>query len=372
MPPGSPLFRRSSWPTPPVDAPRRGHIRRTPDKSIPFTPAASRCFGTPLDSMQRPGATGSRRPEPTRTLLGLRQFCVHVLARSAPSGVEERYTVDIWRAPAIGVAVSPFQIGHSVCVRDERNKCDDHISWETTPRLRGELTASCLCYLFADLFMPQMDLWSRLRGVPGVIAPSGGSLVEIGLLETELVAVALWDLRAQGHLYISSEQPEYRRLFPRERRFGLRDPDPFSLRFTPGGNPAKTAGLEGELLTALDNSTSTLDALINSRWLSGKTLAINGVVVFAQREALSRGLLIVGPGERRLPRSLQWSKSLPRYVGDTSALEQFADAAIGLAEDVVRLKKSADLEWKTLMREASRALFSSRPYFHFDGGGGGG
>src|SRR3974390_2254025 len=88
----------------------------------------------------------------------------------------------------------------------------DAVRWESTPRLRGELTASCLCYLFADLFVPRLGRWSRFRGVPGVLSPHGESLVEVGLLDAYLLAVALWDLQAQGHLDISGE-PRGRGLF---------------------------------------------------------------------------------------------------------------------------------------------------------------
>jgi hypothetical protein len=74
------------------------------------------------------------------------------------------------------------------------------------------------------------------------------------------------------------------------------------------------AGLAGELVSALGDNTSDLYApmIVNNRWLSGKTLASNGVVLFAQREALSRGLLHSRTQcQHRLPKSLQWSESLP-------------------------------------------------------------
>jgi hypothetical protein len=192
-------------------------------------------------------------------------------------------------------------------------------------------------------------------------------LVELALLEAELLAVALWDLRAQGHVDISGE-PEQRGLFQGPGHgFGYRDP--FWLRFTPCQTPSKTAGLERELLSALGDSPADLDELVNDRWLSGKTLAVNGVVVCAQREALTRGLLYRLPNEGPLPKSLAWSKSLPCYVGDAAALARFEVAAVHLAQEVIRLDKSADWGWKTLVREAKRALSTSRPYFHFEGGG---
>jgi hypothetical protein len=236
------------------------------------------------------------------------------------------------------------------------------VRWDSTPSLRQELTASCLCYLFADLFLPPLSGWRRFRGAPGAVVPSSDSLVAIGSLEAELLAVALWDLRAQGHLEISEHPPENRR-FLRSKR------DAFCLRFTPHPAGSVTAGLEAEILRALAGRPCDLYALINDRWDVGeRTLAINGVIVFAQREALSRGLLHALPGEHRLPKSLQWSSSLPFYVGDSAALERFADPAVQLAEDVVHLENARDWEWKCLMREAERALFQARPYFH--GGGG--
>jgi hypothetical protein len=241
---------------------------------------------------------------------------------------------------------------------------DNRYRRDSTPSLRGELTASCLCYLFADLFVPSLSRWSRFRGVPGVVVPSSDSLVAIGFLEAELLAIAQWDLRAQGHLDISEESPEDRR-FLRSRR------DAFYFRFTPHGVGSIRTGLEAEILRALDDSPCDLYALINDRWTVGdKTLAINGVLVFAQREALSRGLLRARPAETGLPKSLQWSSSLPCYIGDSAAREHFADPAAQLAEDVLHLENSKDWEWKALMREAERTLFHARPYFHFEGGGG--
>src|SRR5205823_7091821 len=88
---------------------------------------------------------------------------------------------------------------HYVRVTDESDDYDpevDAVQCDSTPSLRGELSASCLCYLFADLFLPPLSRRDRFRGVPGIEVPSSDSLVGIGLLEAELLAVALWDLRA--------------------------------------------------------------------------------------------------------------------------------------------------------------------------------
>jgi hypothetical protein len=198
-----------------------------------------------------------------------------------------------------------------------------------------------------------------------VAVPSSESLVSIGDLEAELLVVALWDLRAQHHLDISWDEPVYRGALRGKRR-------EFSLRLTPSNGTSATAGLEARLLSALGDSTCDLYALINDRWLDGeKNMAVNGLVVLAQREALSRGLLYRLPVEGRLPRSLAWSKSPFRYEGDSAALEPFEDPAGQLAEDVFDLDNSANREWKTLMEEAKRVLYNSRPYFHFEGGGGG-
>jgi hypothetical protein len=134
----------------------------------------------------------------------------------------------------------------------------DSAQWDSTPCLRGELSASCLCYLFADLFLPPLGRWSRFRGVPGVAVPSSDSLVAIGLLEAELLAIALWDLRAQGHLDISEDPPGDRR-FHRSRR------DAFRFRFTPHPVGSVTAGLEVEILRALADRTCNLQALIINR-----------------------------------------------------------------------------------------------------------
>jgi hypothetical protein len=128
------------------------------------------------------------------------------------------------------------------------------------------------------------------------MAPNSESIVAIGLLDAELVVVALLDLRAQGHLDISWEEPK-------DRSFLYAHSGTFGLRFTArrSRRVSTTGGLEAQLLSALGRDTAHLYTLINHWWLGGENLAINGVVVFAQREALSPELLRRLPAGRRFP-----------------------------------------------------------------------
>lgn len=236
------------------------------------------------------------------------------------------------------------------------------IRWESTPALRGGLTASCLYFLFADLFLTPISRWSRFVGVPGMAVPSSNAIVSLGRLEVELLVVALWDLRVQGHLAISWAEPIRRRL-------PIGDHRDFSLRLIPSNCESPITGLEANLLSALGNSSCDLYALINDRWLDQETLPVNGIVVLAQREALSRGLLFREQLDGRLPKSLAWAKSSLTYAGDSNAVQVFQDAAAQLVDDVI--DNAAGFEWKTLVREISAAVLCSRPYFRFESGGSG-
>jgi hypothetical protein len=79
--------------------------------------------------------------------------------------------------------------------------------------------------------------------------------------------------------------------------------------------------------------------LIIERWLGSRTLAANGIIVLAQREALLHGLLARRPREGRLPLSLRWAESLPCFVGDSAALTNVEAAAKRLSEDLAALEK---------------------------------
>lgn len=237
------------------------------------------------------------------------------------------------------------------------------ISWMSKRPLRRGLSASCICFLFADLFVPSLRWWNRLLGVPAMRVPSSDSLVAIGPSETTMLAVALWDLQVQGCVEVTWQEPT-------DRRWRQPDRSGFGLRFARRGE-GTTVGLEAELLEALGDGQVDLFTLINDRWRRGQTLAVNGVIVVAQREALAHGLLQRVPTEQRLPKALKWSRSLPSYESRPDHLANLADAGSAFAEDVAHLKRSRNLAWAVLVRETQSAVAGARPVFFSLGDGGG-
>jgi hypothetical protein len=71
-----------------------------------------------------------------------------------------------------------------------------------------DLSASCLCYLFADQAVGAMTRRQRLNGDYGVETPTTGVLVHLGLLEREMLAIAVWNLDVAGAVSVCETEPD--------------------------------------------------------------------------------------------------------------------------------------------------------------------
>jgi hypothetical protein len=121
-------------------------------------------------------------------------------------------------------------------------------------------------------------------------------------------------------------------------------------------------GLEAVLLSALEPEECTLNHLVvKGGWYGATTLPINGIIVPAQREALKLGLLRREERRHRPQRCLEWSESLPDYVGVGDQIAELEDAFVDLDDRVSAVTEGNERNWNTLMSECSKALSQARP-----------
>lgn len=214
-------------------------------------------------------------------------------------------------------------------------------------------SASCVCYLFADRVIKRLTLGQRINGEPAVAVPSSGHLVLLGLLERMLLAVAIWSLQVSDHITVmrSGRQADADGEWKSGDRLVVHRTAPTAV---PGG-------LEGELFAALGDRESDLYRLIRDQWLRGEKLLWNGIIVVAQREAISAGVLYPASSPQRLPRSLQWSQSLPNYVADPERLDALEAAFSELDDGLARFAHTDRDLWKRLLAESGQAIAAARP-----------
>jgi hypothetical protein len=171
-----------------------------------------------------------------------------------------------------------------------------------------------------------------------------------------MFAVALWSLEDGGLIRISVVEEEV------ETSRRLRDPvRVYSLWFSLGSHSASPmpTGLEAVLLSALEPEERRLHELLVK---GGPTiLPINGMIVPAQREALKLGLLRREERRHRPPRCLQWSESLPDYVGVDDRIAELEESLWHLNDRLGAWSEANKVKWNALTSECSKALRQVRP-----------
>jgi hypothetical protein len=214
----------------------------------------------------------------------------------------------------------------------------------------GHVSASTLLFLFADRFVPVMTWRQRWVGMlNAVAAPASGVLLPLGVLETRMAAVALWSLEDRGLVRTALGEWETHG-WDYVLWFSLRNDSP-----TP-------RGLETVLLNAMQAERCTVHQLVAmGSWFGPHSLPINGLIVPAQREVLSHGLLRREPRGRRLPRCLRWCESLPDYVGVADRIAELEEFFGDLDNRLGAWCEAHRFKWNTLMTECSRAVGQARP-----------
>jgi hypothetical protein len=223
------------------------------------------------------------------------------------------------------------------------------------------LSASCLCYLFADRAVGEMTRGQRLTGDYGVETPTTGVLVHLGALEREMLVTAVWNLEVQGAVEISEVEVDEAHL-KRVR---------FLLRIGRVGLGDGLTGLEEALFRSLpEGEVVTLSTMVDR--LYERELPLNGLLAIAQREAVAAGVLVRTPRQGRTPRSLKWSKTLPAFAVDRVVLRAVETAFDEMNERLNNWMDSEEDLWDLLVSECTEALYIARPPTIFAPGGGGG
>ncbi len=127
---------------------------------------------------------------------------------------------------------------------------------------------------------------------------------------------------------MASQTIREKRVWPRNRP---------RLWLGPVAGHTQLPGVEGKLLETLGNKPSDLYELVATRWLESSFMAMNEIIVLAQREALAKGFLYRQEAPSRRTRPFRWAKGLPDYPGDSKRLATVEAEADGLAGELTQI-----------------------------------
>jgi hypothetical protein len=199
-------------------------------------------------------------------------------------------------------------------------------------------------------------------------------MVPLGILEQELLAIAIWSLQSSHHITLlfrdNRDGPEgwldYHPAAagPLERLQGWFSGRPYIgetviLRRTGAGGGL--AGLEAELFNAMDYYDSDIRRLVRDQWMQGEKLKINGVVVIPEREAVEAGIMRRTAAAGRRPLSLRWSETLVNYTADLERLDALV-ASFSQVHESIKHYAHADPDlWRRLLADCGAAIGRPKP-----------
>ncbi len=121
--------------------------------------------------------------------------------------------------------------------------------------LPAEVSASYLAYLFADRFVRPMSWSTRVLGHAALVTPTSGRLVQIGYVQVQCLATALWSLEHHGFIAIFDKAPSASNLLGRIGEH--------QLMIDRLGEGEDLVGLEGLVLSALPGAPVIARDLLN-------------------------------------------------------------------------------------------------------------
>jgi hypothetical protein len=182
-------------------------------------------------------------------------------------------------------------------------------------------------------------------------------LVSLGQLERQLLAIALWDLSQSRRIeMVIGDRPTHKVRSPSHPLLS----SPFLFRFRRLQASTPSGFLERLLFDLMDSDAADLYELVVQRWpMDGYAhLPMNGVIVLAQREALTAGLLHRSTKSPVRARCLRWSEPLAHLDADRSKIAECESALTDLASRLRSYTSQAPAVWNGLINERERSGFS--------------
>lgn len=207
-----------------------------------------------------------------------------------------------------------------------------------------QVSHSCLIYLFADHVVPrESHLAEHVLGRIAVPVPATKTLVALGDLEQQLLAVALWNLDAAQAIRLR------------------RDPQLTRGRFSieVGDRSVSWPGLEGRLLAMLPEEGTSVWKLVLDQWVADVSLPLNAVVVDAQEEAMNLGVIDT-PETPVLVPGFFGHHALPEVVANEAKLAAFRPRFDEMAARWFAATDEHGGLGAELLKESNQVLYDAR------------